>query len=295
MRNFWLGLGAFWMTALTLATILMPWFAGWQGNRSKSEDPLTVALGESRRLFAKHFYVKADAYFHSGYYPSIFDNAPKSEKLHMASDQHGAHGEEEAEDFLGKPHDWLDAFSRHFYPSTHRHLGEDEHGHEPQTHVSALGQGQERELLPWLKLAAELDPENPDTYMVASFWLRSKLGKVDEAEQFLRAGLRANPDHPEMLLELGRIYHENRHNSERARNLWELALKSWDRHEQAKADPNIFLLAQILAQSAKLEEEEKRYAPAAEYLKRLEAISPHKDAVHKWRIELETKAAAPRG
>src|SRR6266571_2056790 len=77
--------------AVSLSTWLQPWFQHWSGNRSKSTDILTVALGDSRRLFAKHFYVKADAYFHRGYYPTIFDNQPSSGKLHMA----GGHSDHE--------------------------------------------------------------------------------------------------------------------------------------------------------------------------------------------------------
>jgi len=48
-----------------------------------------------------------------------------------------------------------------------------------------------------------------DTYTVAAFWLRSKLGKVSEAEQFLREGLRANPDSDQILFALGQLYFEN--------------------------------------------------------------------------------------
>ena len=170
------------------------------------EDVLTTALGDSRKLLARQFYVKADAYFHSGYYPTIFDAAKPSDKLHIAATAQGQH-EEEGADFLGKPKDWIDSFGRHFFPSEHRHLGEDpdhhdEHGDEH--HEEHGKQGEERELLPWLKLAATLDPERPETYIVTSFWLRSQLDKPNEAEQFLREGLRANPGHPEMLFELGR-------------------------------------------------------------------------------------------
>ena len=32
-------------------------------------------MGDSRQLFANHFFTKADVYFHSGYYPSVFDQA----------------------------------------------------------------------------------------------------------------------------------------------------------------------------------------------------------------------------
>src|SRR6266853_5999216 len=97
------------LAAFALATSLEPWFQSWAGNRAKSADVLSVALGDSRRLFAKHFYVKADAYFHSGYYPTIFDNHPASGQIHMAAAAGaGQENHEEGTDFLGKPKDWLD-------------------------------------------------------------------------------------------------------------------------------------------------------------------------------------------
>src|SRR5687767_7940347 len=107
-------------------TWLEPWFQRWKG--AKSSDVITVALGDSRKLFARHFYVKADAYFHNGYYPSIYDSKPG--ELHMAAVSGGTHEDHEKEmDFLGEPKDWIDRFSRHFYPSVHTHLGEEECEH----------------------------------------------------------------------------------------------------------------------------------------------------------------------
>ncbi len=293
MRLSWLSLSALWVTSLTLATTVLPWFQQWKGNRSQSRDLLTVALGDSRKLFANHFYSKADAYFHSGYYPGIFDNAKGSDKMHMAANAGAGHEKEENEDFLGPPKDWIDAFSRHFFPSTHHHLGEEEHDpHDADHHPGSehrVKKGEERELLPWLKLSATLDPQRPDTYIVASFWLRSRLGKVDEAEQFLRQGLQANPGQVELLYELGRIYEENRKNPDRARNLWELALKNWREGEGDEKGMSIFVKAQVLGHLAKLEEEQKNFKQAAAFLGQLEAISPNKDSIHKWRLEMEAK------
>src|SRR5437667_4857091 len=60
-----------------------------------------------------------------------------------------------------------------------------------------------REILPWLRLSAELDPNSVRTYTVAAYWLRERMGKVAEAEQFLREGLRANPGSYAILFELG--------------------------------------------------------------------------------------------
>jgi tetratricopeptide (TPR) repeat protein len=278
------------LAAFALAASLEPWFQSWAGNRAKSADVLSVALGDSRRLFAKHFYVKADAYFHSGYYPTIYDTRPTSAHTHMAFAAGAAQDEPQQGDFLGKPKDWLDAFSRHFYPTTHRHLGEDsdehEHAHSAEPAGAHSDGGEEREILPWLRISAHLDPEQPETYIIASFWLRSRLGKFVEAERFLREGLQANPGNCEILLELGHIAKENRKDPERARNLWELALRDWREKEASKPDPNIFVYAQILGALAKLEEEQKNYPKALEYLALLKEVSPNKASIAKWMEDL---------
>ena len=44
----------------------------------------------------------------------------------------------------------------------------------------------------------------------AAFWLRTQLHREDEAVRFLREGWRANPDSYAILLELGRLFYQNR-------------------------------------------------------------------------------------
>jgi tetratricopeptide (TPR) repeat protein len=244
-----------------------------------------VALGDSRKLFAKHVFLKADAYFHNGYYPTIYDNNEGYEKAHIVEDMHESAEESEA-NFLGKPKDWLDAFSRNFYPTRHRHLS-DPSGHDDQGKAG----GDAREILPWLRLSAELDPEHVETYVVSAYWLRTSLKKVDEAEQFLREGLRANPGDHEILFELGCIYNENRQDPARARNLWELGLKSWRERESSKKDPNVFVYARTLGNLATLEEKQTNYARALELLAPLKSISPNRDAIEKWMADLKGKLA----
>jgi tetratricopeptide (TPR) repeat protein len=263
----------------------------WAGSRTKSANVIAVALGDSRKLFARHFFVKADAYFHAGYYPTIYDGRPDEGKLAMTTGTLGQHDNHVAEmDFLGKPLDWIDRFSRNFFPSTHKHLDEEhECDHERKDgekcdhdHEGESGSGLERELLPWLKLASTLDPERPETYVVASFWLRSRLHKVDEAEQFLREGLRNNPGNYELLFELGRIYFENKKQNDRARMLWELALKKYRESEPFKNGSDFLLHLELLGQLGKLEEQEKNYAAALKYFEQLKEISPSKDKVQEW-------------
>jgi tetratricopeptide (TPR) repeat protein len=284
-----------------LSTRLEPWFQSWGGTRARTGDLVSVALGDSRRLFAKQFYVKADAYFHRGYYPSIYDDQPVKEEMHMAANSGGRHeSHDEGEtDILGPPKDWIDRFSRNFFPSKHEHLDE---GAEPHHEDHKPGEvchheiktkkdpsRDQREILPWLRLAANLDPERPETYIVTSYWLRSVLQKVDEAEQFLREGLRHNPGNYELLFELGRLYNEDRANPERARNLWELALRNWRDRESGKPDPNIFPYAQILGQLATLEEKQQNYPAALAYLASLKVVSPYKASLQKWIADLEAK------
>ena len=301
MRAYLLAIGLLGTIAFSLAACLEPWFQSWKGSRTKSDNLLQTALGDGRKLFASHFYAKADAYFHNGYYPTIFDNQEGFSKAHIAGDMHPGPEDELAANFLGKPLDWIDSFGRHFYPSRHTHLGESECGHTC-CQRAANGQGHnencdhknhenghhdsspagEREILPWLRLSAELDPERIETYVVCAYWLRNALKKPDEAEQFLRVGLQANPGEPELLFELGRVYLENRADAGRARNVWELALQQWRRREESRPEPNIFLRAQILGQLAALEEKDKQFARAIDYLTELKSISPNKDSVQKW-------------
>ena len=135
----------------------------------------------------------------------------------MAESIHGIGDEEADHNFLGKPRDWIDALSRNCFPSRHTHLGDSGCGHSccqrkkghsddraedpDQEHDHAHDHGDceggdrhraadEREILPWLKLALELDPKQVQTYIVAAFWLRTSLKQVDQAERLLReAGL----------------------------------------------------------------------------------------------------------
>lgn len=300
MRTWRLALGLGAVAAFGLAAGLEPWFQSWIGNRTRSANLLEVALGDGRKLFARHAYVKADIYLHSGVYPSVFDHSPARADMRTATGTR-AGGETEAEqeghDWLGPPRDWLERFSRHFYPTEHRHLGEPHPRHRARGAPSGAQDRsvarEERELLPWLRLSASLDPHQPETYVVAAFWLRAKLNRVNEAEQFLREGLRANPGHPEILFELGRIAAECRKDPDRARHLWELAARHWVERQNQGTEADTLVYAQILGHLAKLEEEQKCYDRALQHLQALKAISPNKDAVQRWIDTLTQQARQP--
>jgi tetratricopeptide (TPR) repeat protein len=282
----------------SLSTWLQPRAAQWTGGRN-SDQLMKVLLGDGRKILANHMFVQADVYFHSGYYPSVFDQQyTPTNSAHMTEggeeEEAGHEHEHEANHkgdpaethdhqsqhekamaFLRPPKDWIEAFGRRFMTTEHKHLEA----------------GKEREMLPFLKLSAELDPQRIDTYTVAAFWLSRTLGKPLQAEEFLREGLKANPRSFEILFELGQIAYENRRDSVRARNLWSAALDRWNEQKPQKEKPNLFALDQILVNLARLEEKQGNYAQAIHWLEMAIAkdASPSPDALRKQIDELKAK------
>ena len=251
-----------------LATDLSFWFQTWQGNRADSANLMAVALGDARRMFANHFFIKADAYFHSGFYPTIYDNLQSYQTPHIAEDSGAMQGKNSGDEttFLGKPRNWIDRFGREFFPSVHTHLTEGGANGEEK-------EGDVREILPWMKLSSELDPKRVETYTVTAYWLR-RLGKPDEAEDFLRAGLKENPGDPELLFDLGRLYLESGPDPVRARNVWEAGLRNLEKLPEGDKGENIFVTEQILAALASLEEKANNLDKAAALLERSESPLP---------------------
>lgn len=281
-----------------MAAALDRWFMGWPGNRAKNFNPLNAAIGDGQKIFAGQFYRKADVYFHSGMYPSIFDNNESFKTAHIGEDA-GATGSKNQGDeanYLGQQRDIIDRFSRNFFPSRHTHLDEGgATGHKEAAGSPELAQsesGEVREILPWLKIAQELDPEEPLTYTVTAYWLRSRMNKPHEAELLLREGLKALPDHPALEFELGRIFFENQKDPTHARNIWEHAVKSWQKQEAAKPEPDKFILEQILTHLAKLEEEAGNVPLAINYWEQVRILMPQRDGIPQRIKELREKLAA---
>jgi tetratricopeptide (TPR) repeat protein len=259
-----------------LATDLTAWFQNWQGNRAESSNLMAVAMGDARRMFANHFFVKADAYFHSGFYPSIYDNQQSFKTPHIAEDSGAMRGKNTGDEtsFLGPPRNWIDSFGRQFFPSVHTHLSEG--GADGEQKEAGV-----REILPWLKLSSELDPKRVETYAATAYWLR-RMGKPDEAENFLREGLRENPGNPQLLLDLGRLFFDSRNDPARARNVWEAALRNLQSATEEQRDQNKFVMEQLLAALAKLEEQANNPGKALVLLERLKSISPNPQAIEEW-------------
>ena len=268
---------------VTLGTVLEPAAEQIKARSGESAGFIASMLGESRRLFANQFFVEADVYFHSGYYPTIFDTAQAETNLDMNSKEEATaaqvvpasgrrHVAEEEGGFLKPPHDALEAFGRHFIPTEHTHLAGKKVG----------------EILPWLRLSAALEPHRIQTYLTASYWLRGTLQEPREAEQFLREGLRANPDSFELLIELGYVYDLNYNQPRVAHNQFELALQNWTKQNKAGLEPSPKAQIEILDGLARTDEHANDLKALLVDLEALKEVSPNKDAIEKT-IE-ETKA-----
>ena len=150
----------------SLAAWLQPRRDARLSRGAATDSALATLLRDERQMAADYFYMQADVYFHSGYYPSVFDQARQEE----VNDSDVSHPEEtngapEA-GFLGPPMDWIDRFSRHFRPTRHTHL-----------HGQLVA-----EILPWMRLSADLDPHKIQTYITASYFLRNYLGNKADAK-----------------------------------------------------------------------------------------------------------------
>ena len=263
--------------AFALATGLASRAEGWSA-RTKSDNIFGMMFGDGRKLFANHFFTMADVYFHSGYYPSVFDKNAEGQK-EIISASHGkkeTEEDEKTEDFLGKPKDWIDAFGRHFRITQHTHLENNN----------------EREILPWLRLAADLDPQKIETYTVGAFFLREHMGRTQEAEVFLREGLRNNPDSCEILFELGRLYHDGLHDLGRARNVWELGVKKFLARSPDEMKEEKMILDELAVNLARLEDEAGNYGPAINWFHLAQKVSPAPDALQTQIDELQKKLDA---
>jgi tetratricopeptide (TPR) repeat protein len=290
-RTFFLALLALLILCFGLAAGLQPRFQSLENQRHQSDNFFSLLLGDSSRMFANSFYVKADEYYHSGFYPTIFDNNEAFKTTHMAEDTGAVSSKNRGEEtaFMGTPHDWLDAFGRHFIPNRHTHL--DEGG----AAGDLSGSDQVREILPWLKLSTELDPQNVQNYTVTAFWLRQRMHKNAEANQVLLEGLRENPGSCDILFELGRLYAESDHDTNRAENVWIAAAKNWrpvEGNDDAKY-ANDFIYEKITTQLGETELNAGHPQQAIQWFQAAQKVSVTPDTLQKLIDDVKAGMTAP--
>lgn len=281
---------ALFIVCFSLAANLATQFQALENSRHQSNNFFNLLLGDSSRIFANSSFVEADAYYHSGYYPTIFDNNEAFKTPHMAEDSGTVAGQNQNEEalestFMGPPRNWIDAFGRHFIPNRHTHL--DEGG--PTGDLSTSHKVEE--ILPWLKLSAELDPDDIRTYTVTAYWLR-RLHKDEEANQVLLEGLRNNPDSYEILYELGRLYDESYHDTNRAQNVWEAAGRKFLALPQDDQEDNKLIFERIATHLAELEENSGNLPEALKWFRNAQKASETPGDIQLRIDEVQKKMAA---
>jgi hypothetical protein len=289
-RRFFLLLIALLTLCVGLAANLQPQFRAMPLSRA-DQDFFGVVLGDSGRLFANEAYAEADAYYHSGFYPTIFDNKDAFRTEHIAEDTGAVHSDNRGDEtgFMGPPRNWIDAFGRHFFPDRHTHL--DEGG--PTDDLSTSGNI--REILPWLKLSTELDPQNVQNYTVTAYWLRQRMHKTAEANDVLLEGLRQNAGNCDILFELGRLYAESYHDTNRAENVWLAAARNWrpvTGNEDAVAANN-FIYEKIAGQIAEAELNAGHWPQAIRWFQAAQKFSRTPGALQKRIDDIKKKMGAP--
>ena len=161
------------------------------------------------------------------------------------------------------------------------------------TEHTELSGADTRELLPWLRLSAELNPTNALTYTMGAYLLRQHVHKPKEALEFLREGLRVNTNSYEILYELGRLFGEDFHDTRRAENLWERALEKWEATEGRSPEPDVTTYRETLTHMATSKEKSGKMVEAIGYLYRVKKLSPDPRAIQKQIDELQQKSAVP--
>jgi tetratricopeptide (TPR) repeat protein len=270
--------------AFCLATRIGPQFEKRLIESGEADENTAVYwLGSSSEMFANSMFVKADAYFHSGYYPTIYDNNAPFKTPHLAEDSGAMQSRNSGDEntIFMHPNNWVERFQLNFFPSRHTHL--DEGGPSGDLAESS----QLKEIMPWLKASTALDQHRIETYLVTDFWLRARMHKVNEAEAVLREGLRDNPGSAALLYELGELYRVDRKNDPQARNLYLAALESWGRENMNKPDQDKFLLGHILSSLSQLEKQEGNRDKAIQYLQLLKRVSPSPESIQRQMDELE--------
>ncbi len=185
----------------------------------------------------------------------------------------------------GEARDWLEAFGRHFHAHEHTHMGDADDARR-------LGR-QSREILPWLQLAVELNPQHLESWLLGAHLLRRSLNRHIEAEAFLLEALRHNPNRHDILLPLGQILEEHHGDADGARRAWHGALRDLHHRPGAEEDPGAWRL--VVGSLARLEEREGCFEAAMHHLQELRLRSPNPAAVDRWIAEVRQKMGANGG
>ena len=164
---------------------------------------------------------------------------------------------------------------------------------KPSTHVHPEGV-EVSEIMPWLRFATKMDPNNVDVYLTTAYWLDSSIGRSDVAELVLQEAQRNNPRDYRVINARAKLLFGTGADSQAAQ-LLDAAIKLWPSHEDPK-DPQARLdLAQMLSYRAFLYEIQGDRTGALDLFKRAYEIMPNNKAMESRIVALERGEDFSRG
>lgn len=206
--------------------------------------PVVALLGELRANLSYLLLMKTEQYLHSGvrYRPLSqreidmgreeihhdFDAPEAEEALHPEAEQAPAH-EDHSHEHAGHAHEHGHSHGAQMVPPPEWDrrgiFGDLDRAVHPYEKEGEMEHGDTREMLPWYRLTTYLNPRFPKAYVIGAFIAASYGGKVGQAEEFLREGLRMNPESIEVKEALGRFLLHRRQKPTDAKPLFVQAIK----------------------------------------------------------------------
>jgi tetratricopeptide (TPR) repeat protein len=136
-----------------------------------------------KKFVARECWIQADIYLHQGL-------------IHEYDEEHG-----EEHDLLSMPHNE----EQHHHKSVKPHPLKP-YNREDFSTIQHKTDLDDRDILPWLRLTAYMDPHLTKAYANGGHWLAWRLEETEQAIEFLEEGLKNNPGAPDILAEIGILY-----------------------------------------------------------------------------------------
>ncbi|MBN1269899.1 MAG: hypothetical protein JXB04_09940 [Kiritimatiellae bacterium] len=142
------------------------------------------------------------------------------------------------------------------------------------------------EIMPWLRFATQVDPDNVEAYVTAAYWLADAGQRPDLAEQVLREAQRLHPHDYRVYQEKGRLY-LLQHRGPEAAAAFDAALHLWPSGLDSEDGDVRHDFGRITAYRAFLCEVEGDGATALDLFRRASAMFPNNEALRHRVEELE--------
>ncbi len=183
-------------------------FSGAELPQRSADSLFTLISDDTRQVVSQAMLDKADEYFHGGLRVAdcTMDHAAEPVPHGAAGHDCGNHCSHAPEHRRGfPPFAWINA---HIHAQEHRHLSDE----------------RSVELLPWIVAATRTSPRNSQAYEIGSYILNRMTDTPQVAIDFLKEGIRNNPDSPELEVSLAEIYCNTVKDKEQAAAGFERAL-----------------------------------------------------------------------